>query len=354
LITSGGSLTNGGTALSHDSVTYGPLPGFRASAGFWLDRERDLAVEVGGFLLPKHTRTVALQSDPTGNPALGFRFLDVPVNGAPAEDVFQASTPTALANGPPQIGPYTGGVGFTSSSRLWGTEANLVADVGECTICKEDHSTLHVLLIGGFRYVDLAEDLELSFNRQTIPGSGSNVVFQGTAFPDPSAVSSLDSFRTRNQFYGGQFGARGGCCYGKWLFEFAGKIALGDSHEVQTVFGTSTLIPNTGPSVTVIGGQFAGPSNIGRTVRDEFAVMPEMELGVAYRFNANWRAYLGYNLLYWSQVVRPGRQVDLIVDTRGNPIDPGFTGDQVGVPRPMFNTSHFWAQGITFGVGVCY
>jgi hypothetical protein len=132
------------------------------------------------------------------------------------------------------------------------------------------------------------------------------------------------------------------------------KVALGDTHEALNVFGTSTLVPNPGPTQTAAGGQFAAPSNLGRTTRDTLAIVPELELGVAYQFGHHWQAYVAYDFLYWSRVVRPGRQVDLVVDTRGDQIDPGFTGDQVAFPRPMFNRSDFWAQGITFGLSATY
>jgi hypothetical protein len=349
-----GALGHGGVALSNNGLSFDPLSGVRLSAGGWLDGDQVLAIDVGGFLLAKHTRSIALQSDATGTPVLAFRYLDPPVGGVAAEDAFQASVPATLSAGPPQLGPYAGGLGLSASTRLWGTEANLMANLGNCPACADDHSRLYWQMLGGFRYLDLGEGLDLVFNRQAIPGSGSNVVFQGVPFPDPSAVSSQDSFQTRNQFYGGQVGVRAGYVSGRFGLEFSGKVALGASHEVVNVFGTSTLTPNEGSSVTVAGGQFAGPSNIGRTTRDEFAVVPEVGLRAAYQLNDYLSASIGYHFLYWSRVVRPGRQVDLIVDTRGNPVDPGFTGEQVMFPRPLFNHSDFWAQGLTFGLEVSY
>jgi hypothetical protein len=323
------------------------MSGVRATAGLWLGGGHDVAFEGTGFILPRKTKTVSFRSDPNGNPVLAFRYLDPPVGGVAAEDAFQASAPTILSAGPPQIGPYLGSLGFVSRSQLWGTEANLVGTLGGS--CNS-----HLQILAGFRYADLDESLDLPFTRQAILGSGSNVVLQGNAFPAPSSVSSVDSFRGRTQFYGGQLGARGDYAFGKLIVGFSGKVALGDSHEAVSVLGNSTLVPNVGPQVVVPGGQFAGPSNIGRSLRDEFAVIPEAEVNISYQLGCHLRGFVGYNFLYWSRVVRPGNQVDLIVDTRANPVDPGFTGDRVAFPRPLFSRTDFWAHGISCGLEFRY
>jgi hypothetical protein len=341
-----GALGHGGVPLTGSTQDYGIVSGFRATTGFWLGDGHDLAFEVTGFVLPRVTKTTVFRSNPNGSPVLTFRYLDPPVGGVAAEDAFQASAPAVLSVGP-QVGPYSGSVGLTTHSELWGLETNLVGVLAGCRNRRFE-------LLAGFRYVDLEERLDLSFQRQAIAGTGSNVIFLGSPFPAPASVSSLDAFRTRNQFYGGQMGFRGDYCFGKFQVTFTGKVALGDTHEVVNIFGVSTLATGSGPGVTVAGGQFAGPSNIGRSTTDHFSVVPETEISVGYHVTDHLRAFIGYDFLYWSRVVRPGNQVDLIVDTRANPVDPGFTGDRVGFPRSLFNRSDFWAQGINFGLEYRY
>ncbi len=342
-----GSLDDGGVPLTRESLDPGALSGVRVNLGFWLDDKERLGVEVGGFILPRQTRTVAFSSDASGNPVLAFRHLDPPTDGAPAEDVFQAAVPGVVSAGPPQIGPYAGAVGLTTATRLWGLEGNLVGGACQCDCVRWQ-------LLAGVRYLELSESLDLAFERQAIPGSGAMVMFEGTPYPDPSAVSALDSFQTRNQFYGGQVGARGELGFGRGFLAFAGKLALGDLHESLNVIGSSTLVQPGLPNVTVPGGLFAAASNSGRVTRDEFAVLPEAEIDIGYQLNANVRVYIGYNILYLNRVARPGSQVDQVVDTRGTPIDPGFTGETTTYPRPVFNDTNFWAQGIDFGVQLSY
>jgi hypothetical protein len=134
----------------------------------------------------------------------------------------------------------------------------------------------------------------------------------------------------------------------------SGKLALGDLHESVNIQGSSTLVQPGLPNITVPGGQFAAPSNIGRATRDRFAAMPELEISIAYQISPNFQFFIGYNLLYLNKVARPGNQVDLIVDTRGNQIDAGFTGEATLFPRPFFTDSNFWAQGLDFGLQVSY
>jgi len=271
---------------------------------------------------------------------LTFRYLDAPdANGVTAEDAFQASVPVGNPFG---VGPFAGGLAVSTSTRLWGTEANVVVNMS-------GSGDLRWQVLGGFRYVNLDENLDLLFNRGAV--NDAVVFFQGTPFPAPAVVSSIDSFHLRNQFYGGQIGARGEYQFGALSFVATTKVALGATHEVQSVSGSSTLFSGAVPPVTAPGGQFAAASNSGHFSRDVFAVIPEVEVKAGYQVMRSLRLYVGYDFLYWSRVIRPGRQVDLIVDTRADQVDPAFVpGFRATFPQRRFVQSDFWAQVITFGL----
>jgi hypothetical protein len=52
---------------------------------------------------------------------------------------------------------------------------------------------------------------------------------------------------------------------------------------------------------------------------------------------------------------RPCNQVDLVVDTRADQVDPGFVpGARATFPQSRFNHSDFWAQGLTFGLELSF
>jgi hypothetical protein len=340
-----GALNAGGLpVLTGSGINYGALSGIRVTAGGWLGSAGGLGIEGSGFLLPQQTKSFRAASDATGNPVLGFRYLDPPVNGVAAEDIFQASIPPGNPFG---LGPFAGSLAVVSSTRLWGSEVNAVAGL-------INNGSLRVQALAGFRYTDLSESLSLQLQSTAVDMG--TLTFQGNTVTAPGGIATIDSFQTRNQFYGGQLGLRSEYCLGRFFISSTGKIALGSVHESVNVLGTSTLIPNPGPIVTVPTGQFAEPSNIGRRTRDQFAVIPEQEVKIGYQVTSWLRATVGYDYLYMSRVVRPGSQVDLIIDDRTNVVNPGFVPGTTGTtfPRPQFNTTSFWAQGVTFGLELRY
>ncbi|TVP98665.1 MAG: hypothetical protein EA381_11795 [Planctomycetaceae bacterium] len=52
--------------------------------------------------------------------------------------------------------------------------------------------------------------------------------------------------------------------------------------------------------------------------------------------------------MYWSNVVRPGNQFDLVVDETQLPV-AGGGGSPASEPF-AFRSTDFWAQGISFGL----
>ena len=86
-----------------------------------------------------------------------------------------------------------------------------------------------------------------------------------------------------------------------------------------------------------------------------FAVVPELGINVGYQINPLWRVFVGYNFLYLSDVVRPGNQIDRVVNTTQLPsvLGPGML---VGPARPTFvmKGTDFWAQGLSVGLEFRY
>jgi hypothetical protein len=65
-----------------------------------------------------------------------------------------------------------------------------------------------------------------------------------------------------------------------------------------------------------------------------------MELKLGYNLTPNFRVTVGYDLLYWSVVARPGEQISRSVNLTGTtPAAPVFT----------FHESDLWVQGISIG-----
>ena len=91
-------------------------------------------------------------------------------------------------------------------------------------------------------------------------------------------------------------------------------------------------------------GILAGGTNGGTFQTDDFTVIPQLGLELGYQVNCHWRAYVGYDLLYWATVVKAADQVDLNVDPRNfPPVNP----NNPGLPFPAYpgRESSFCARG---------
>jgi hypothetical protein len=192
----------------------------------------------------------------------------------------------------------------------------------------------------GFRYLEFSENLGLtdSFFDQTTTGS----------------IVVADSFGARNQFYGGQIGARASLTIGRWSLDASGKVAFGTNHQTLNIAGSTTV--NNGafgfPSGVTAGGVFAETSNIGSVSRNVFAVVPEAQVKVYYELTQCIRPFVGYNILYMNNTIRPTNQLDRNINPTQNTffVIPGTAPAGALVPLPAMHTSDFWAQGINVGV----
>jgi hypothetical protein len=59
---------------------------------------------------------------------------------------------------------------------------------------------------------------------------------------------------------------------------------------------------------------------------------------------------VGYNLLFWSNVIRPGDQVDRVVDLTFVPNGPAVAASGQLRPEPLFRQSNLFVNGLQLGV----
>jgi hypothetical protein len=318
--------------LGDSTIQFPASSGARLVLGGWLDDDDRVGAEANGFGLQRRTNTFSASSDSAGNPPLYFPIFS---SIAGAERAVPIADP---------LRSFSGDVAVTSTLQLWGAELN-----GLFTYCRRPG--LEFVLLAGFRYADLRESLH-SQNTTT------DLLFDN--------VTVLhDSFDTSNQFYGGQIGSRLTVQYDRLSLDITGKIALGltrQSIDIQgdiTQLGPNPLVP---PGLgTFPGGVFAQSSSIGQRnstqFTDPFTVLPSLELKLAYQVTQRIRAFVGYDIMYWNQVLRPGSQINHNVNLSQNAVlDPNGAGILVGPaqPSPLFIRSDFWAQGINVGVEFRY
>jgi hypothetical protein len=118
-----------------------------------------------------------------------------------------------------------------------------------------------------------------------------------------------------------------------------------------SVNGDTSL--NVPAQTGALGYVFSQTTNLGRRTRDEFTILPQGRVAVAYNVFDLVRVFVGYDVLYWSRVVRPGSQIDPRVSPSLIPLVT--TGDRVGTsPAPRFVSTTYWATGLSLGVDVSF
>jgi hypothetical protein len=200
-------------------VPFGSFSGARLTAGGWFDPYQVCGIEGSGFFLLQRSIRTNFASNPSGKPLLAIPFFNTVTN---AEDV------AVFANSNKQSGQ----INVESTLRLLGSEANLLINLYR-------DRELAVTLLGGFRFLDLREALQIGGSSTAL--SEGSVFFLGTAFPAPAATFSVDEFHTRNQFYGGQLGVQVEYRCNRASLLVTGKLALGGTTEAVDLIGRSAL-----------------------------------------------------------------------------------------------------------------
>jgi hypothetical protein len=320
-----------------NDVDSGAFSGARFTAGFWLNGCHTVGIEGSYFFLGSRSNDFTTSSSgAAGSQVLARPFFDVSNGMENSElDAFPG-----LASGFKIV---------HSSSALQGAEANMICNL--CCICNDCCNPCapahgyRVDLISGLSYLDLKQKLFIGETSQVFPGA------TGTAL-DGSTISAFDQFDTRNQFYGAQIGARAEVWRNRVFANITCTVALGDTHQEVDING-STAITFPGGATTILPGDLlAQPSNIGHYARDQFSVVPELGVNVGYQLTRNLGLFMGYTIIYWSNVELPGDAIDTRVNSTRVPTAPFFGIAPSGPLAPLFSfhNSDFWAQGLNFGL----
>ena len=192
-------------------------------------------------------------------------------------------------------------------------------------------------LTTGYRYYGLAEGINIRENLLTADGT---------------QIQVFDSFETDNDFHGGEIGILWEAGWNRWSLETLMRTAIGGTRQRVDING-STIISQAGIANNLPGGVAALPSNIGTYERNSFTMIPELSTTLGLYLTPRMRFLVGYSLIYWSNVVRPGDQISLDLNT--NQFPPQQNPLQ-GPLRPdfAFRLSDFWAQGLNVGLDVTW
>jgi len=273
--------------------------GMRLEIGSWLDRCHNWGIDGSFFFMQSTLATFSVGS--TGETVVARPYVLQPGDIAGAD----------VVAGP---GVGSGFVSVRSPMTFIGSDVNC-----RHTLACEDRWRLDFL--SGYRFVRLSEQIDIFSHSDYSNGTSRNV---------------NDSFRTVNNFHGGQIGFAGEYRYERLYLSGFAKIAFGATWDVLTVDGTT----QTAAGQSSPGGLLTSPSMLGSTHSRQFGVVPETNVTLGYQLFDHWRAYIGYTFLFVSSVARPGQALDVNLSMGS-------------LPKPDIHTQ-FWMHGINMGMEVRY
>ncbi|MDY3552309.1 BBP7 family outer membrane beta-barrel protein [Gemmata sp. JC717] len=312
------STGNGAVTLfpENNRINFGAFSGIRASVGANFDK---FGVEVGGFVLERQGESSSFFNN--GNPvALGQGYISA-----------GSGLPTTLFASLP--GQYSGGVSAAAQSRLWGVDGNIRRAWYTFLF-----DTTDVLV--GFKYLDLHESL---------------TVYSPSVFPGGGVISSRDSVRTSNRFYGGYVGinSRLGNDRGFGL-DLTSKSGLGGVAQRAELVGSNSFIPAGGAADIEPAGLYARGLNAGTFTRGKVAYTQDLELKLTYNFNPWFQVSFGYSLMYMSSAIRPGGAIDAVVNDSNVRFVAQPTPSTLARPAFAWRADGLTVNALTFGARLQY
>lgn len=315
----GATVLYGGGDILDDSRAGG-----RLRFGFWLDRCHTVGLAAEYLELERDSEGFSASS--TGDPILARPFYNVTTGMNDSELVAFNDGSTAL----------TGNVSVQSYTELVGGSVHVrfLRDCDEgcrqwlfCG-CRDHYCTRSEFRIG-YRFMELNEGVSI---HEDLLSTGIN----------PGTFDINDAFDTENRFNGLDLGWSRRIVRGYWTVESLIRLAVGNTNQIVRVNGSTSI--NDGPAQS--GGLLA-LTNQGTFEQDEFGVLPEFNLTLGYQLTDHLKASVGYTGIYWSNVVRPGEHIPTAVNPDFLP--PAVSGTDA-YPGFAFNTTDYWAHGITYGL----
>jgi hypothetical protein len=388
------------TLTGADNINVGEHLGGRFEAGVWLLPDQLCGIEGGAFYLTPRSALLANTAADANSQFLyttPFVIRDFTITPSQAAPGGTPAPPTRTQTGTEPIffvRQLNSTVQAQLTNSLWGAEIN-----GRSTWSYFGPVSLGYL--AGIRYANFNEDLQVLGNFQLFrplsvgdalaPG-GRLTDPLGLALPDQITIRTADTIKASNHFYGGQLGMDldGEC--GRLWFNLRTKVAMGVNHQIVDVSGatatttsgtTSNGVVLSPPGTTLMpGGLLSTPVDQVRLTRDRISFLPELNAKVGYQFCHWLRGYVGYDVLYLSDVIRPGDVLTNapVSSTAQNSSAPSSVGQatagvttptgasttgaatQVGsttnlaVTQPVirYHDSNLWTQGFNFGIMIAY
>ncbi len=308
--------------FGNSEISNNAFSGMRVGAGTWIDEARTIGYEASGFTLEHRRNFQAINSNNNGVPFLARPFFDVQLN---QEDALPVSIP----------GFQAGGLTASSSTRFTGWDFNVACNGTDTGDFRAD-------ALVGVRCLYLMESLTVGESIVALADQGTDE----SSLRQGERLSRADRFGTTNNFYGGQVGGRMTWISDRFVTTATVKLGIGVTDQIADLQGlASTRTAGAG----IPAGFLVNAGNDGKYFQSQFAAIPELNLNVGYRIRQNVLLRVGYSVLYWSDVVRPGDTVTRAVNPGLVPTLQSFGTGPANQPRAQIDTTDFWLQGVNVG-----
>lgn len=328
-----GSATTTILAGNNNRLDLGTVSGFRVTGGMWRGGDQRVGVEVSGLYQSPSSYTNFARSSNQGIPLIARPFTNQ-FTGAPGSLV--VSSPNSVS----------GSALIRATTEFWGIEANALLNLfrtcpGECRLWQLN-------LLGGYRYLELNEQLGMSSQSTILNG---NLPAVGLNFGPPNSIAVQDHFNALNRFHGAQVGLQSQFTSGRWYVGLTGKAAFGAVNERLEIAGSTAVAnPLNQTNSITLGGVFANASNIGRYRTDRFAIVTDLNATLGFHFTSWLIGTVGYNFIHLSTALRPGNQFDARVNPSLVPTSGLFgTSPPIGRAPVNLRQDDFFTHGLNFG-----
>lgn len=306
-------------------INAGSTAGFRYRSGLWLTPGRTLALESEYVQVGDQSARFSASGD--GAPILGRPFFDM---DAGQESAVLVSFP----------GLTRGSIGISAETEVQSYLINLRGAFMPVVSlpCDGCPPTDRVDWIVGYRRLELNDRISVRHDSQS----------DLTAAPELRSVR--EAFQSTHEFHGLQLGVIQQMFFRRVYLESMLRLAIGNNRQRVHIDG-STSITTAGTTETFPGGLLAQRTNIGSYRRDEFTMVPELNVTAGIRLTDCLYATVGYGILYIPNVVRAGEPIDRDVHPELIPVEaPPATGPLR--PEFRFIQNDYWAHGLNVGAEV--
>jgi hypothetical protein len=293
--------------------------GGRFTIGHWLDSYQSLGVEVS--MMGLSGDDTHYQAASQGNPILARPFFNTFLN---EQDAALIAYPEVIL----------GSIDIRTSSEMYSGSALLRQRWLYSPCARID-------LLGGYRYFRYREGLAI--HEDLVSVDEDSDVEIGTT------LDVFDGVSAETDFHGGEIGLATEFFHGPFSLSAVTKLGLGWVRQRVDIDGGITVTTPGDEPVNATGGLLAlEGTNIGSYTRDRYALLPELDLTLNYQVSRCLALSVGYTLLFLTESVRAGDQID----PRVNPTYiPGSRIPPTGTPRPSprLPSTSIWAQGVNIG-----